>query len=154
MNISHYFDTSSLLKLYNKENGSRETVAIAQSQAILPLSFIGEMELRNSLRVLYGRKRIHAEELEQALLYIDEDIANGRLLRLRPDPLLIENESFELSRCYSAENFCRTLDILHVATAIVSKITTFVTCDKRQAQLAEQTGLQVNYIDLSKTFKN
>ncbi|MDQ8206609.1 type II toxin-antitoxin system VapC family toxin [Coraliomargarita sp. SDUM461003] len=148
---SLYFDTSSLLKLYNEENGSREVIAIAQSQAIIPLSFIGEMELRNSLRVLYGRKRIHAEELEQALLYIEEDIASGRLQRLHPDPLRIENQCFELSRLYSADNLCRTLDILHVATAIISNIKHFVTCDKRQAQLAAEVGLNLSYIDLSKT---
>gem|GEM_PF-3566647 len=50
------------------------------------------MKLRNSLRVLHGRNRIHAEELEQALTYIDEDIATARLQRLHPDPMLVESQ--------------------------------------------------------------
>jgi predicted nucleic acid-binding protein len=73
---------------------------------------------------------------------------------LHPAPLLIESQSFELSRRYSSENLCRTLDILHVATALVAQITTFVTCDKRQAQLAERAGLDVALIDLAKTLEN
>lgn len=153
MSIDHYFDTSALLKLYNEENGSNEVVEIAQSHLTLPLSFVGEMELRNSLRVLHGRNRIHAEELKLALNYIDEDIATGRLQRLRPDPMLIESQCFELSRCYSSENLCRTLDIIHVATAMVFAAKTFTTCDRRQAILAEKAGLKVVFIDLTKTLK-
>lgn len=56
VSINRYFDTSCLLKLYIEENGSQESVAHAQGQPALPLSFICEIELLNSIWALHGRE--------------------------------------------------------------------------------------------------
>ena len=151
MNTKAYFDTSALLKLYYEENGSREVIEKARSFSSLLLGFVGEMELRNSLRVLHGRNLIYDDELVQLLTCVDEDFELGRLQRLHLDPIEIETTCFNLSKQYASIYLCRTLDILHVATATISDIEVFVTCDHRQAKLAHEVGVHLHYIDLNKT---
>lgn len=149
MSIDSYFDTSALLKIYNEELGSLQVTMIAQLEPAIPLLFVVEIELRNSLRVLHGRGRILLHELQHAFECIDQDIANGRLLRQNQDAMQVERTSFSLSEKYTSACLSRSLDIIHVATAIIQGSMTFVTCDKRQALLAEKAGLEVNFIDLS-----
>lgn len=151
MNTRAYFDTSALLKIYYEENGSREVIAKASSCSSLLIGFVGEMELRNSLRVLHGRNLVYQNELVQLLACVDKDFEAGRLQRVHLDPAEIENTCFHLSRQYASEYLCRTLDILHVATATISGVKTFVTCDHRQAKLAYEVGLHLHYIDLTST---
>lgn len=151
VNTKAYFDTSALLKLYYEENGSREVIAKASSFSSLLLGFVGEMELRNSLRVLQGRGFVYAEELVQLLACVNQDLDSGRLQRVRLDPVEIETTCFRLSEQYASQLLCRTLDILHVATATIIGVNTFVTCDHRQANLAHEVGLHLHYIDLNKT---
>ncbi|NBB78756.1 MAG: PIN domain-containing protein [Verrucomicrobia bacterium] len=67
------------------------------------------------------------------------------------DPVETETTCLQLSKQYASEYLCRTLDIIHVATAILSGVKTFVTCDHRQAKLAREVGLHLHYIDLTKT---
>ena len=149
MTIESYFDTSVLLKLYNRENGSIAAYQRVKRSSVLPLTFLGEIELRNSLRVLAGRERVLPEELDKMLGCIDEDIAKGRLYPLRTDPSAFESHAMELSSKFASKHLCRTLDIMHVAYACVAGIRTFVTCDKRQSALAKKAGLKVDFIDLN-----
>jgi predicted nucleic acid-binding protein len=148
--IKSYFDTSVLLKLYNEENGSQAAYARVSHFKILPLTFLGEIELRNSLRVLASRVRILTEELDKMLGCIDEDIARGRLFRLRSDPSIFEQCALELPSKFTITCLCRSLDILPVAHACAAGIRIFTTCDKRQSVLAENAGLKVDVIDLSR----
>jgi predicted nucleic acid-binding protein len=55
--------------------------------------------------------------------------------------LLKEAES--LAEHHTPTTGCRSLDILHVAAALVSGATEFVTFDTRQGRLAQLAGLQV-----------
>jgi hypothetical protein len=48
----------------------------------------------------------------------------------------------EISRAHTAALGCRTLDVLHVATALELGLRVFVTFDRRQRQLAKATGLK------------
>jgi predicted nucleic acid-binding protein len=48
-----------------------------------------------------------------------------------------------LVRRHAATLGTRTLDILHVAAALVAGVRDFVTGDRRQASLAEAAGLKV-----------
>jgi predicted nucleic acid-binding protein len=47
----------------------------------------------------------------------------------------------ELTESLSAQLGCRTLDVLHVAAALVLHATEFVTLDERQRRLAAAAGL-------------
>lgn len=146
--INAYFDSSLLVKLYHFEPGSLEATKMAAAYRSVPLSFIAEMELRNTLRALHGRKIISRKKLDSALACVDEDIQHGQLLKLHLDPVATEQLALSLSEDYTATFLSRTLDILHVASSLIAGITTFVTSDNRQAQLAEAAGLIVEFIEI------
>ncbi len=146
--INAYFDSSLLVKLYHFEPGSQEAAMRAATLPCLPLSFIAEMELRNTLRALHGRQVISKMKLYTALDTIDGDIAKGQLRKLHTDPVATERLAFSLSEDHTPEFLSRTLDILHVANALIGGLSTFITADKRQAQLADAAGLDVELIEI------
>lgn len=51
----------------------------------------------------------------------------------------------QLSAMYTAEDGCRTLDILHVALASSFGCRRFITGDERQMRLARRVGLHVDW---------
>lgn len=146
--INRYFDTGALLKIYHTEAGSDQASACAIRSAALPLSFLLEIELKTAIRALHGRGSINETVLLQMLECFDQDIAEGRLLKLDLDPMKVESNALDLSANFTSQILCRSLDILHVANALTATIPTFVTGDKRQAQLAEAAGLEVEFIEI------
>ena len=56
-------------------------------------------------------------------------------------------EASNLSQLYTAETLARSLDLLHVAIAVVSNSDLFLTGDKRQYAVAQKAGLQVRLIE-------
>jgi predicted nucleic acid-binding protein len=53
------------------------------------------------------------------------------------------NTTGELSRKHTPKLGCRSLDVLHVASAIELNLRYFVTFDLRQQQLAKAVGLKL-----------
>lgn len=146
--INRYFDTGALLKIYHTETGSDKASALALHSPALPLSFFLEIELRTAMRALRGRGAITEKALNQLLECIDQDIADGRLRKLSFDSAKVESNALNLSAKFTSQILCRSLDIIHVASALAADIPTFVTGDKRQAQLAEAAGLEVEFIEI------
>ena len=141
-----YFDTGALVKLYFLEAGSPQVAARATEERALPFPLLAEIELRNALRVLHGRKLLDAGELSFALAMIDEDTRAGRLRRLSPDPLAVHQCAEDLSRRHAARTKCRALDLLHVSHAVVCGIPRLFTGDHRQAEVGEAAGLHVEFL--------
>lgn len=84
-----------------------------------------------------------AVELKKGLSNQDADIASGLLQKVSPDKASVFRKANELSETHSASLGCRTLDILHVAAAVVIGAKNFVTFDARQAALATKAGMKV-----------
>jgi len=79
-------------------------------------------------------------------LAIRSDAVAGVLRRAEPAWPSVFRQALALSRDHSAVLGTRSLDILHVAAAIACDASQFLTCDRRQAQLARTAGLQVTCI--------
>lgn len=141
-----YFDSSLLVKLYHSEPGSRDATQLALSNRSISLSFIAEMELKNTLHALCGRKVFSPDKLLDALRCIEQDMENGRLQKLQVDPNAVEQLALKLSKEFTVSILSRSLDILHVASALVAREARFATCDQRQAKLAEAAGLDVEFL--------
>ena len=141
-----YFDTGTLVKLYYLEPGSPQVAARAAKEKSIPFPPLAEIELRNALRVLHGRKLLAASEISAALAMIDDDLRAGRLRRLLPNPLAVHECAEDLSRRHAARTKCRALDLLHISHAVVENIPRFFTGDHRQADLAQCAGLQVEFL--------
>jgi hypothetical protein len=72
---------------------------------------------------------------------MDEDFAAGVLSRPEMDWFDVFRRASALSHEHSSKIGCRSLDLLHVASALLLEKRHFLTFDDRQARLARATGL-------------
>ena len=142
--MSLYVDTSVLFSLYGTDAHLPCADAWRQTHPA-PLDFTGlqRVELRNALALAAFQQRLTPSEAHAAWQEVQRDLAAG-LLVARPEGWtnvvrkaepLVENHTHNVGS--------RSLDILHVATALVLGATDFCTNDIRQARLAQLAGLLV-----------
>jgi len=81
--------------------------------------------------------------MTQSLLALDADVGSGRWIRPIHNVVALEQKAEVLSAANVATVGCRSLDIIHVAAALVIGVKEFVTLDHRQATLARAAGLTV-----------
>ena len=139
-----YADTSVLFSLYAPDANSSRADAWRQANPV-PLGFTGfhRIELRNALSLAVFQQRLTAAESLAAWQEVQQDLASG-LLVAKPDlwgKLVREAES--LAEHHTPVIGARSLDILHVAAALVLGATEFCTFDTRQGKLAKAAGMHV-----------
>ena len=139
-----YFDSAIIVKLYVREATSPDAIRLVGAY-VAPywLTQWQALEVKNAIRVKSFRKEITAAEMNQSIAAFEQDIATGRWQRPVYAAATVEQKAEELSASHSAVLGCRTLDIIHVAAALVLEAKEFVTFDTRQAELAKQAGLKV-----------
>jgi hypothetical protein len=138
-----YADPGALLKLYIHEPASAAMSAWrSRTKGALPVTPHGRLEIVNGICLAGFRKIISAEALSDAIASFDEDLAEGRYVDADILWRATLRRARELSRAHTPAVGCRTLDVLHVATAIELGLRYFVTFDSRQRQLAKAAGLQ------------
>lgn len=138
-----YADPSALLKLYIHEPASAAMSAWrSRTKGALPVTPHGRLEIVNGICLAGFRKIITAEALSDAIASFDEDLAEGRYVDADILWRATLRRARELSRAHTPALGCRTLDVLHVATAIELGLRYFVTFDSRQGQLAKAAGLK------------
>ena len=136
-------DPSALLKLYIHEPASAAMSAWrSRTKGALPVTPHGRLEIVNGICLAGFRKIISAEALSDAIVSFDEDFAEGRYVDADILWRATLRRARELSRAHTPALGCRTLDVLHVATAIELGLRYFVTFDSRQGQLAKAAGLK------------
>lgn len=139
-----YADPSALLKLYRREPGSAAFAAWRNATSgALPLTLHGELEIVNAI-CRYRHRGLFSPELQQSALdALQEDLASGRYRREDPGWRAVMRRAMELTRAHTAEVGTRTLDVLHVASAIELGLRQFLTFDDRQSALARRAGLRL-----------
>jgi len=141
-----YLDTSALLKLYIREEGSDAVQEKIASQDLpLPIWEIQEAELINALRLKTFWKEITTTQAEAQLELFQKRRRQG--LYFFPDidrPDLMG--TFRQLSAATPSLGCRTIDILHVACAVEIDATEFLTFGQSQRSLALHAGL--NVVDL------
>jgi len=115
---------------------------LANSRPTFLLTPLGEAEFVNALELQVFRK---GWTRRQAREVYDEFLASQAAAVIRSEPFPPEawQRAAILSRGHGALLGTRTLDVLHVASALVLKPDVFLTFDKRQHQLAKAEGLRV-----------
>lgn len=113
-----YVDPSALRRLYVHDDHSRAFCAWrARLGGSLPLTLHGRAELVNSIALAVFRRDISAEK--------------------------VLKQAADLSQEHTPKLGTRTLDVLHVAAALVLGCRNFVTYDDRQAALARAVKLRL-----------
>lgn len=140
---SIYVDPSALLKLYLHQPESAAMNAWrARAKGALPVTHHGRVEVINGICLAAHRREIMGDALADTLASFDEDFTAG--LYRQADLLwrATLNRAAELSRTYSPKLGTRSLDVLHVASALELEMRVFVTYDHRQGELARAAGLK------------
>ena len=139
-----YVDPSALLKLYLNEPESRAMAGWRAKMADpLVVTHHGRVELTNGIALTAHRGHIAETVYFAALAALDDDFTQGRY---RQADLLWRaalNRASDLSRAHSRTLGTRSLDVLHVASALELGFTHFVTFDHRQQTLARAAGLKL-----------
>jgi len=139
-----YADTSVLFSLYVTDANSPRADAWRQANPVpLELTDLHRLELRNALGLAVFQQRLTPAESLAAWQEIEHDLASG-LLVAKPvfwEKLLQAAE--RLAEQHTPVIGSRSLDILHVAAALVLGATDFCTLDTRQGKLAQLAGLHV-----------
>jgi predicted nucleic acid-binding protein len=139
-----YADPSALLKLYVHE---LDSAAISRwrmrTKGALPLTPHGRLEIVNGICLAAFRRLIDVEARNDALASFSEDLAEGRYREADMLWRATLKRAEQLSRAHTAACGCRSLDVMHVASALELGLQSFVTFDKRQQRLARLTGLRV-----------
>jgi hypothetical protein len=104
------------------------------------------MEVVNALRLRLFRREARQKMVEATLARLQEDLHEGTLHRPAVDWAGTLSKAIELANQHTARLGCRSLDVLHVAAAVLSGSRRFVTADRRQSQVARRAGLQTTRV--------
>lgn len=140
--MNDYFDTSALVALYVSEAHSRLARREAQAAGQIPFTSLHDLELGNALQLLRGRDLIDGRQLQQLSNHVAEDRDAGRLVETPLDLHRVFTRARELSAAHSARVLCRSLDVLHVASALELGSRRFISGDDRQLLLAKALDLE------------
>ena len=139
-----YVDPSALRSLYVHDDRSARFCAWRRRLGgCLPVTRFGRAELVNSVHLAVHRKDLGEGLARAAIADFDADVREGRLAILDVLWRRTLDLAAELSTQHTATFGTRTLDVLHVATAVTLEARRFVSYDDRQATLAKAVGLRV-----------
>ena len=102
---------------------------------------LGELELTNALELRVFRKEATPAEIRRALRKFEEHTRGG-VFELEPVPATVYERARQIARKQTAILGLRTLDILHVASALLLQAQRFWTFDQRQSELAKAEGMR------------
>jgi predicted nucleic acid-binding protein len=139
--LSSYLDSSLLTSLYAPDAHSASAREyLLQAAGPFLLTPFGEAELTNAIELRVFRREIAAAQAKAALERLATHISAG-VFHPAPVPAAVYDVARQLSRRHTATLGTRTLDILHVAAALVLHTDSFYTFDRIQAKLARAAGL-------------
>ena len=107
------------------------------------LTHLHRVELTAAWHLKIFRKDLDRATVEQAVSDLESDVATGVWVPPEYDLADVHFRAEDLAREHSPALGTRTLDILHVAAAVLLGSSRFVTGDRRQAALANAAGLDV-----------
>ena len=137
-----YADTSFLFSLYATDSNSTRADAWRQANpAPVPFTAFHRLELRNALSLALFQQRLTLLEVQAAWQEVENDCAAGLLVARGGlwHRVVVKAEASALNDTPVVG--CRTLDVLHVASAKLMGATEFCTFDARQSSLASRVGL-------------
>jgi len=145
--VTPYFDTSIITKWYLPEPDSPAALRLrARFAPPAMLTHLHRIELVTAWHLKVFRGELSQGIVDQAWGHVQAGAAAGLWVIPGYDPLDVYAQAESISRRHTATLGTRSLDILHVAAAVVLGATAFVTHDDRQAKLAKVTGLRVTLL--------
>ena len=139
-----YVDTSVLVKLYVKEAYSRKASDwIRTNNEAIPKTIFHELEFTNAIQLKLFRKEMNEKQAGIVLRRFNEHEKEGIFYTPHFNWSDVLNHSLALSNTHTKSIGSRSLDIIHVASALSMGADRFFTFDTKQAQLASSAGIQI-----------
>ena len=138
-----YPGTSFLVSLYVKDNHSAEAADhMAGVDLPILLTPFQELEFLNAVYQRIFRKEINDKQARASLALFARDRDHGFYSLKSFDSGFFER-GIRLSKKHASRTGLRTLDLLHVASALELSASVFLTFDARQRTIAMAEGLKV-----------
>lgn len=137
-----YADTGFLVSLYGQDAHSAAASVLVRSKPVFILTCLGETEFTNAVELRVFRKEWTRREARSVHEQFLQHQAAG-VFRSEPLGSEVWEKALILSRRHSSILGARTLDLLHVATALVLRPDVFYTFDERQRKVAKAEQLRV-----------
>lgn len=139
-----YADTGFIASLYLEETTSEAAeTALAAHGEPLPLIPLAMLEFRNTLNLAIVRGRMSEAERDAAWLRFQAHLAAGTYAETPIPATELHAKARELSDRYTPTLATRSLDLLHVAAAVLLGAKVFYSFDERQRKAAAGEGLKV-----------
>lgn len=140
--MSVYADTSFLVSLYLEDSHSSEADRLMASHARPWLTPLHRAEWAHAIERQVFQKLLSRHEAREIYAQFEKDFEDWVWAGVA-----LPEQAFELcaqlARRHAARLGTRTLDALHVASALELKAEKFWTFDERQARLARAVGLKL-----------
>ena len=143
-------DTSFLCAIYRRQDNSPAAAAHYKAmKEALHVSSLLLYEFRQSVRFqvwLHTQDKTRGypqADGDLALVDLQTDLDTGAVVLVATEWPDVHSRAEELSRRHTAAGGHRSLDVLHVATALHLKAAEFLTFDASQRKLAAAAGLKV-----------
>ncbi len=140
-----YADSGFVVSLYLTTEGTSAQARKEGKRASRPilLSPLSLLEIRNALNFGIHRGEVTSDQRDAVLAEIEAQIEKGFFRLVDASQSSIYSKAQELSNKHTPEVATRSLDLMHLAAALLSEARTFLTFDKRQAKAASAEGLVV-----------
>jgi predicted nucleic acid-binding protein len=142
--VKDYPDTSFVLSLYLQDVHSAQAAAhLAGRSRPLAVTALLAFEVEQALELAMFRNKVAPAQGHKALSDWQADLASGAVEIVGTDWPQAFDEARRIARLRTVTEGYRSLDILHVAAALVSEAEELLTFDDRQRKLAQAEGLKV-----------
>ena len=141
--MNYYFDTSSLVKIYHPEDGSKAAIELYKSDDAIFISELSKIEFLSTIYRKYRENEISSETLNALAAKFQDDIET-RYELLEFSSLVFE-ESSRLVCDFAQKYSLKTLDSLQFAffTTYCEEDDIFVCSDKKLTSIVELEGITV-----------
>lgn len=138
-----YCDSSFLTSLYVSSDlfNPHARKAASRFSVPIPYTLLNELEFFNALQRGLGSRSLDQTSYDWILRDVTTDEANGLLERTSVNQIKLYEQARALSKRHTPRLGCRSLDILHVASALILGAKKFASFDLRQRKLAQAVGL-------------
>ncbi len=134
-----FFDSSAFAKRFIEEEGSDEVDKICKKSTSIALSSLCVPEIISALNRRLREKYITKKEYTKIKERLIEEIVDATIVNVLPEVI---SESITLLE----KNKLRTIDSIHIASALLWQPDIFISSDKRQITAARKAGLKVKFI--------
>jgi hypothetical protein len=142
--MSAYADTGFVVSLYKLESTSEKAAALMKKmQSPIWISNLCEIELRNAFQLSVFRGEIDKHSAQLKLQLFQQDLKKGIYTVMPVSSSAMHSKTAELIDRHSARIGTRSLDLMHIAIALLLKANVFLSFDLRQRKAAKLEGLKI-----------